>query len=422
MSAAAVEEVFRREAGRVLATLIRLLGDFQLAEEARQDAFAAALEQWPRTGVPPNARAWLVSVGRNKAVDQLRREVAFRERILPLHAATLDQAEDADDDDETFGDDRLRLIFTCCHPALNLEAQVALTLREICGLETLAVARAFLVTEETMAKRLVRAKQKIREAGIPYETPAPPLLDERVEGVLAVIYLVFTEGYAPSAGVDLQRRELCREAIRLGRLLDTLLPERSDVQGLLALMLLHDARSAARATAAGELVLLEEQDRGRWDRAQIDQGLALVERALRRSGRVSAYPVQAAIAALHARAPDTQATDWLQIVGLYEVLLRLQPTPVIELNHAVAVAMADGAARALDLVDSLAARGGIGNSHLLNAVRADLLRRLNRHAPALEAYRLALAAARLGPERRLIERRIAQVEAELARKPGSVPD
>ena len=409
-----LDRVFRDEAGRVLATLIRLVGDFELAEDALQDACAAALEQWPAAGVPANPRAWLVDVGRNKAIDRLRRRIRFRAKQHDLEVeAALAQPiapPDAEPGEAAFGDDMLRLIFTCCHPALNREAQVALTLRAVCGLSTEAVARAFLVETPAMAQRLVRAKQKIRDAGIPYETPEPALLDARVDGVLAVIYLVFSEGYAGTTGADLMREDLMREAIRLGRLLDALLPGRPAVQGLLALMLLHDARRAARATVEGDVVLLEQQDRARWDRAQIAEGAALVERALRTPGTPSPYAVQAAIAALHAQAPRPEATDWPQIVGLYEVLLRLQPSPVIELNHAVAVSMVDGPARGLDLLDALAARGGLDGYHLLPAARADLLRRLDRRDEARAAYRAALVLAKLEPERRLLARRLAELD------------
>jgi RNA polymerase sigma-70 factor (ECF subfamily) len=407
-----IEEVFRREAGRVLATLIRLLGDFDLAEEAQQDAFAAALEQWPAQGMPDNPRAWLISAGRNKAIDRIRRDVFFRERIFDreLAAAQVDVPAEIDDSDQAiFGDDRLRLIFTCCHPALNEEAQVALTLREVCGLSTQAVARAFLVAEETMAQRLVRAKRKIRDAGIPYETPDPSVLDQRIDGVLAVVYGVFTEGYAATTGTQLIDVELCEEAIRLGKLLDTLLPDNAGVMGLLALMLLHDARRSSRVSDAGDVVLLDDQDRSQWDRNEISEGLALVDRSLTTRGRLSPYAVQAAIAALHVRARDKQATDWPQIVGLYEVLLRLQPTPVIELNHAVAVSMVDGPARALNLVDSLAARGRVTQYHLLHAARGRFLHQLGRTEDAREAYGTALKSATLEPERRFLAARIAAI-------------
>ncbi len=409
-SAANVEVVLRREAGRVFATLIRLLGDFDLAEEARQEAFAAALEQWPEQGMPANARAWLIRTGRNKAIDQIRRATTFRTKIVHLESATAEAAYTEDDTDEAvFGDDRLRLIFTCCHPALNPEAQIALTLREVCGLTTQAVARAFLVSEETMAQRLVRAKKKIIEAGIPYETPAPSELDQRLEGVLAVVYGVFTEGYAATIGAELTDAELCGEAIRLGRLLDVLLPSNAAVMGLLALMLLHDARRPARLSSAGNVVLLEHQDRSLWNRDQIADGLALVDRSLSMPGRVSHYTVEAAIAALHVRAAESGATDWPQIAGLYEVLLRLHPTPIVELNRAVAVSMVDGPARALDLVDSLAVRGEVADYHLLHATRGNLLARLGRRSEAREAYEAALAVARLDPERRLLQARIAEL-------------
>ena len=411
-AAGKIEEVFRREAGRVLATLIRLLGDFDLAEEAQQDAFAAAIEQWPAQGMPDNPRAWLISAGRNKAIDRIRREVFFREKIFDreLAAAQGDVLAEIDESDEAiFGDDRLRLIFTCCHPALSDEAQIALTLREVCGLSTQAVARAFFVSEETMAQRLVRAKRKIRDAGIPYETPDPSVLDQRIDGVLAVVYSVFTEGYAATAGTQLIDVELCAEAIRLGRLLDTLLPANTGVMGLLALMLLHDARRSSRVSDAGEVVLLDDQDRSQWDRSEISEGLTLVDKSLTARGQVSPYAVQAAIAALHVRAEDNQATDWPQIVGLYEVLLRLQPTPVIELNHAVAVSMVDGAARALDLVDSLAARGRVTQYHLLHAARGRFLQQLGRIEEAREAYGTALKTATLEPERRFLAARIAGI-------------
>jgi RNA polymerase sigma-70 factor (ECF subfamily) len=407
-----IEEIFRREAGRVLATLIRLLGDFDLAEEARQEAFAAAIEQWPAQGVPLNPRAWLIKTGRNKAVDRIRRDILFRTKVAEreIASAAADQAGELDDaDDEVFGDDRLRLIFTCCHPALNGEAQIALTLREVCGLSTQAVARAFIVNEETMAQRLVRAKKKIRDAAIPYETPDASVLDQRIEGVLAVVYGVFTEGYAATAGPELIDVELCGEAIRLGRLLDALLPNNAAVMGLLALMLLHDARRKSRVSDAGDVVLLDDQDRSQWDQSEIAAGLALVDKSLRIPGPVSPYTVQAAIAAVHARSGEKQPTDWPQIVGLYEVLLRLQPTPIIELNHAVAVSMVDGAARALDLIDSLAARGKVAEYHLLHAARGRFLQQLGRVDEAREAYRTALNTATLEPERRFLAARLANL-------------
>jgi RNA polymerase sigma-70 factor (ECF subfamily) len=410
-AAGAIDPVFRNEAGRVLATLIRLVGDFELAEEGLQEAFAAAVEQWPSSGIPANPRAWLVNVGRHKAIDRLRRRVLHREKRKELEAEAAVEAQLAPDEelDDGFGDDMLRLIFTCCHPALGAEAQVALTLRAVCGLATSAVARAFLVSEETMAQRLVRAKQKIREAKIPYATPEPDRLDERVEGVLTVIYLVFTEGYSVSAGNDLMREDLAQEAIRLGRLLDGLLPGRAAIEGLLALTLLQHSRRKARTTAEGDIVLLESQDRGLWDYMEITEGLELVDRALRRRGRPSTYLVQAAIAALHARAPRHDLTDWPQIVGLYEVLLRLYPSPVVELNHAAAVLMVDGPARALDLLDALAARRTLAGYHLLPAVRADVLRRLGRRDEAGDAYRAAIALTKLEPERRLLERRLREL-------------
>jgi RNA polymerase sigma-70 factor (ECF subfamily) len=404
--------VYHREAGRVLATLIRLLGDFDLAEEARQEAFAAAVEQWPARGMPVNPCAWLIQIGRNKAIDKIRRERVFRTKVMDREAASAEadaSVENPDADAATLGDDRLRLIFICCHPALSMEAQIALTLRAVCGLTTEAVARAFLVSEETMAQRLVRAKKKIRDAGIAYETPDPSVLDQRIDGVLAVIYGVFTEGYAATVGAELVDAELCKEAIRLGFLLDALLPSNARIMGLLALMLLHDARRAARVSSAGDVILLDDQDRTLWDRTQIDRGLALVERSLRDPSPVSHYAVQAAIAALHARAACKGATDWPQIVGLYAVLLRLHPTPVIELNHAVAVSMVDGPERALDLVDSLAARGAVREYHLLHAVRANLLQRLGRLDEARDAYQTALETAKLEPERRLLKERLARL-------------
>jgi RNA polymerase sigma-70 factor (ECF subfamily) len=416
-----IEKIYREESGRILATLIRLLGDFDLAEEAAQEAFAAALEQWPRQSIPANPRAWLVSTARNKAVDLLRRRSRFENKQEELqrlagertNAAAIPPAFLAEDESEDamLSDDRLRLIFTCCHPALRTEAQVALTLRTLCGLSTEEIAKAFLAPVPTMAQRLVRAKQKIRVAHIPYRVPPMEELAERLAAVMLVVYLVFNEGYNAASGDALVRRELCAEAIRLARLLCELLPQEAEARGLLALMLLHDSRRDARTAANGEMLLLEEQDRSRWNQKQIQEGLALVESALR-SAPPGAYSVQAAIAAVHGRAGRAEETDWTQIAGLYDVLLRLQPSPVIELNRAVAVAMAHGAAEGLRLLDTLEEKGELRSYYLLPAAKGDLSRRLQRWTAAAEAYRQAISLATNETERRFLARRLAEAESK----------
>jgi RNA polymerase sigma-70 factor (ECF subfamily) len=405
----AVDAVYRRESRAVLATLIRLLGDFDRAEEALHEAFRAALEKWPREGVPANPRAWLVSAGRFRAIDALRRQSRFDALDTDVHdaAAENDVENEADNDTEAVADDPLRLIFTCCHPALAPDAQVALTLREICGLTTEAIAQAFLTPAPTLAQRIVRAKARIRDARLPYEVPAAAQLPERLESVLRVIYLVFNEGYAASAGPTLTRSDLSSEAIRLGRLLVTLLPE-PEAMGLLALMLLHDSRRAARSSASGDLILLEEQDRSLWDRAQIVEGDALVRRSLR-SRRFGPYTLQAAIAAVHAQAASVAATDWQEVVGLYDVLLQLEPSPVTELNRAVAVAMRDTAEEGLSLIDALLARSELREYRLAHAARADLLRRLGRNAAARQAYERALSLTSQQAERRFLQRRLSEL-------------
>jgi len=390
----------------VFATLVRLLGDFDLAEEALHEAFRAALEQWPAEGVPANPRAWLVSTGRFKAIDAIRRRARF-DPLEEEHAESLAAEEPAER--EPIEDDRLRLIFTCCHPALAQDAQVALTLREVCGLSTEEIARGFLTPPPTLAQRIVRAKNKIRDANIPYEVPAGPQLAERLDAVLRVIYLVFNEGYSASAGESLTRADLSAEAIRLGRLLVDLLPE-PEASGLLALMLLQESRRAARVSASGDLIRLEDQDRTRWNRELIGEGVALVERALA-TRRFGPYTLQAAIAALHAEAPSAGETDWPQIVALYDVLARLDPSPVVELNRAVALAMRDGPAAGLAVVDAILARGELKDYHLAHAARADLCRRLGRRADARVSYERALALARQEPERRFIQQRLAELRS-----------
>ena len=403
-----VEAVYRSDSRRVLATLIRLLGDFDLAEEALHDACRAAVEQWPREGVPANPRAWLVSTGRFKAIDTLRRRARFDASLGELAERLAATAGDATaPEPEELEDDRLRLIVTCCHPALPPDAQVALTLREICGLTTEEIARAFLTLAPTVAQRIVRAKAKIREARIPYQVPSRNELGERLDAVLHVVYLVFNEGYSASLGESLTRADLSGEAIRLGRLLLELLPE-PEVMGLLALMVLHESRRAARTSPSGELVLLDDQDRSLWDRAQITEGVALVRRALA-SRRFGPYTLQAAIAAVHAEAPTAAATDWTQIVGLYDVLLRADPSPVIELNRAVALAMRDGPLAGLVLIDALLARGELAEYRFAHSARADLCRRLGRTVEARASYKRALELTRQETERRFLERRLAEV-------------
>lgn len=403
-----VEAVYRSESRRILATLIRLLGDFDLAEEAMHEAFRAAVEQWPEQGVPDNPRAWLVSAGRFKTIDSLRRRARFDasldEIAQRLHSQPQDPAEQNIDEVE---DDRLRLIFTCCHPALPREARIALTLREVCDLSTEEIARAFLVPAPTVAQRIVRAKARIRDAGLPYQVPSHAELPERLDSVLHVVYLVFNEGYSATAGDQVTRADLSAEAIRLGRLLLDLLPD-AEVMGLLALMLLHESRRAARTSATGELILLDAQDRSRWDRALIAEGDALIQRALT-TRRIGPYALQAAISAVHAQAESAEATDWTQIVALYDLLRRADPSPIIDLNRAVAVAMRDGPEAGLRLIDELLDNDLLASYHLAHAARADLCRRLGREAEARSAYQRALALARQSPERRFLERRLAEL-------------
>jgi RNA polymerase sigma-70 factor, ECF subfamily len=401
---AQVDAVYRADSRRVFATLVRLLGDFDRAEEALHDAFAAAIEHWPREGVPHNPRAWLVSAGRFRAIDGIRRRARFDASLDRIADELMANTPDEFGDDEAIEDDRLRLVFTCCHPALPAEARVALTLREVCGLTTEEIARAFLAATPAIAQRIVRAKTKIRDARIPYQVPAAAELPKRLDSVLRVIYLVFNEGYSASSGAALTRADLCAEAIRLGRLLVQLLPE-PEAQGLLALMLLHESRRAARSDADGELILLEDQDRSRWDAALIAEGTGLVECALR-SRRFGPYALQAAIVAVHAEARTAAETDWAQIVGLYDVLLRAEPSPVVELNRAVAVAMRDSPLAGLELIDALLARGELADYHLAHSARAELCRRLGHRSDALAAYRTALKLARQAPERRFLERRL----------------
>ena len=403
-----VDALYRTESRRVLATLIRLLDDFDLAEEALHDAFAAAVEQWEKDGIPANPRAWLVSTGRFKAIDRLRRSARF-EGIDPAMIDRIEGTSDPLRDDDELEDDRLRLIFTCCHPALSPDARIALTLREVCGLTTEEVAHAFLTPPPTLAQRIVRAKSKIRETRIPYEVPERAELPDRLDSVLHVIYLVFNEGYLATSGDSLTRADLSREAIRLGRLLVELLPE-PEVIGLLALMLLHEARRVARSGPAGEMILLEDQDRSLWNRAQIEEGVELVERAIQ-SRRFGPYTLQAAIAAVHADARDARSTDWRQIVGLYDVLLRIDPSPVIELNRAAAVAMSDGPEAGLALIDAILVRGDLADYHLAHAARGDLCRRLGRVSEAIESYETALRLTAQKSERSFITRRLEELRS-----------
>ena len=406
--ASLLDSVYRAESGRILATLIRLLGDFDLAEDAVHDAFVAALEQWPKDGVPANPRAWLVSAGRFRAIDALRRRARFDASQEKIAAQLETQSNEAEGlDDQSVEDDQLRLIFTCCHPALASEARVALTLREVCGLTTEEIARAFLTAAPTLAQRIVRAKAKIHGARIPYQVPSPAELPERLGTVLQVVYLVFNEGYSASSGASLTRADLSSEAIRLGRLLLELLPE-PEVVGLLALMLLQESRRAARTSPTGELILLENQDRSRWNREQIAEGVALVERALL-SRRFGPYTLQAAIVAVHSEAPSAAATDWPQIVALYSVLARAEPSPVVELNRAVAVAMRDGPEAGLKLIEAILGRGELADYHLAHSARADLYRRLGKTAQARSAYEQALALTRQEPERRFLENRLREL-------------
>lgn len=403
-----LDSIYRSESRRVLATLIRLLGDFEIAEDALHDAFRAALEQWPQNGVPANPRAWLVSAGRFRAIDRMRRRARFdalqTELAEKFNTSTSDTSELAD---ESVPDDQLRLIFTCCHPALSPDARMALTLREVCGLTTEEIARAFLISSTTIAQRIVRAKAKIRDARIPYQVPSPSDLPERLDSVLHVIYLVFNEGYSASSGESLTRADLSSEAIRLGRLLLELLPD-PEVTGLLALMLLHESRRRARTSADGDLVLLEDQERSLWNLEQIKEGKALVERAVL-SRRLGSYTLQAAIAAVHAEAPDADSTNWARIVALYDLLLRIEPSPIVELNRAVAVAMRAGPSAGLALIDALLARGDLAEYHLAHSARADLLRRLGKTAEARESYKRALALTQQEPEQRFLERRLAEL-------------
>jgi RNA polymerase sigma-70 factor (ECF subfamily) len=405
-----LDSLYRVDSRRILATLIRLLGDFDLAEEAMHEAFAAALSQWPSSGVPGSPRPWLISTARFKAIDTLRRRARFdaSQDELARHLEAQGSSAEGSKEEDSLEDDRLRLIFTCCHPSLAPEAQVALTLREVCGLTTEEIARAFLITPVTLAQRIVRAKAKIREIPIPYEVPTPQELPERLGAVLQVVYLVFNEGYSAAAGAEVTRAELTGEAIRLGRLLTELQPE-PEVMGLLSLILLQESRRAARTSPAGDLILLEHQDRSLWNREQIAEGVALLEKALK-SGRFGSYTLQAAIAAVHAQAESTAATDWAQIVAFYDRLVRVQPSPVVQLNRAVAIAMRDGPEAGLAHIDAVLEHGALANYYLAHSARADMFRRLGRTAEAKSSYERALALTQQEPERQFLQERIRQLE------------
>lgn len=407
-----LDSLYRADSGRILATLIRLLGDFDLAEEAMHEAFAAALSVWPESGVPGNPRPWLISTARFKAIDTLRRRARFdaSQNELARHLeAQLSSRDESNEEEDSVEDDRLRLIFTCCHPSLPPEAHVALTLREVCGLTTEEIAKAFLITPRTLAQRIVRAKAKIRETKIPYEVPEPHELPERLGAVLQVVYLVFNEGYSAAAGTEVTRADLTSEAIRLGRLLAELQPDEPEVIGLLSLMLLQESRHAARTSPTGDLILLENQDRSLWNREQIAEGVALLETALK-SGRFGSYTLQAAIAAVHAEAESVAATDWRQIVALYNQLLRIQPSPVVQLNRAVAIAMSDGPEAGLTHIDALLKHGELANYYLAHSARADMYRRLGRTTEARSAYEKALALTQQEPERQFLQERIRQLK------------
>jgi RNA polymerase sigma-70 factor, ECF subfamily len=407
-----ITSLYREHYGRILASLIRALGNFELAEDALQDAFAAAVEQWPREGMPNNPPAWIISTARHKAIDRARRQSWFSERRDEIQRLIeFELSSDSDDTADSFPDERLRLIFTCCHPAINREAQIALSLRTLCGLTTEEIARAFVTPTATMAQRIVRAQRKIRAAGIPYEVPSGDALPERLESAMAVIYLVFNEGYLASSGDEVVRKDLCAEAIRLARILSALMPDQPETRGLVALMLLHDSRRDTRADSDGDLILLEDQDRSRWDHQQIAEGLALAAEAMNGAEAPGPYAIQAAIAAEHARAKRPDDTDWARIAELYRMLLEMRPTPIIALNHAVAIAMAHGLRDGLALIAELEASGELDDYYLMWSAKADLLRRMERYSDAAAAYRRALEVVSSNPDRRFLARRLKEVES-----------